>query len=88
MYVTDHAALETVPSMVGRLGSEAQADSELRRLVREKAGLTRVATIVTEGVPAAELFAALTQELVHALEVRRSHWFATRRTGRPSCSPR
>jgi GAF domain-containing protein len=46
-----------------------QSDDELRRLVRQKAGLTRVATIVAEGVPAAELFAALTQEVVHALEV-------------------
>ena len=51
------------------MGSKAQADEELRRLVRQKAGLTRVATIVAEGVPAAELFAALTQEVVHALEV-------------------
>jgi GAF domain-containing protein len=55
--------------MVGRLGSEAQANDDLRRLVRQKAGLTRVATIVAEGVPAAELFVALTQEVVHALEV-------------------
>ncbi len=55
--------------MAGRLGSKAQADDELRRLVREKAGLTRVATIVAEGVPAAELFAVLTQEVVHAVEV-------------------
>jgi GAF domain-containing protein len=55
--------------MAGRLGSKAQADDELRRLVRQKAGLTRVATIVAEGVPAAELFNALTQEVVEALEV-------------------
>src|SRR6266446_1288694 len=49
--------------------SKAQANDDLRRLVRQKEGLTRVATIVAEGVPAAELFAALTQEVVHALEV-------------------
>ena len=55
--------------MVDRLRSKAQANDELRRLVREKAGLTRVATIVAEGVPAAELFAVLTQEVVHAVEV-------------------
>jgi signal transduction histidine kinase len=42
---------------------------DLRRLVKEKEGLTRVATIVAEGVPAAELYAALAQEVVHALEV-------------------
>lgn len=56
---------ELVPTAI----SKAQANDDLRRLVRQKAGLTRVATIVAEGVPAAELFAALTQEVVHALEV-------------------
>ena len=57
--------------MVSRIGSEAEvsANDEVRRLVREKAGLTRVATSVAEGVPPAELFAALTEEVVHALEV-------------------
>ena len=48
---------------------KAQANDDLRRLVRQKEALTRVATIVAEGVPAAELFAAVTQEVVHALEV-------------------
>src|SRR5438552_4982676 len=47
----------------------AQADDDLRRLVRQQAALTRVATIVAEGVPAGESFAALTQEVGHALEV-------------------
>ena len=48
----------------------AQANEDLRRLVRQQAALTRVATIVADGVPAAELFAALTHEVIHALEVR------------------
>ncbi len=63
------ARLRDFTSLVATAISKAQADDDLRRLVRQQAALTRVATIVAEGVPAAELFAALTQEVVHALEV-------------------
>ena len=49
---------------------DAQANDDLHRLVRRQAALTRVATIVAEGVPAAELFAALMHEVVNALEVK------------------
>jgi signal transduction histidine kinase len=55
--------------LVATAVSNARADDDLRRLVREKAGLTRVATIVAEGVPPAELFAVLTQEVAQALDV-------------------
>jgi GAF domain-containing protein len=63
------ARLRDFAELVATAISKAQADDDLRRLVRQKAGLTRVATIVAEGVPAAELFTALTHEVVHALEV-------------------
>jgi GAF domain-containing protein len=63
------ARLRDFTELVATAISKVQANDDLRRLVRQQAGLTRVATIVAEGVPAAELFAALTQEVVHALEV-------------------
>jgi signal transduction histidine kinase len=63
------ARLRDFTELVATAISKAQADDDLRRLVRQQAALTRVATIVAEGVPAAELFAALTQEVVHALAV-------------------
>ena len=63
------ARLRDFTGLVATAISKAQADGDLARLVRQQAALTRVATIVAEGVPAAELFAALTQEVVHALEV-------------------
>jgi GAF domain-containing protein len=61
--------LRDFTELVATAISKAQADDDLRRLVRRQAALTRVATIVAEGVPAAELFTALTYEVVHALEV-------------------
>jgi GAF domain-containing protein len=63
------ARLRDFTELVATAISKAQADDNLRRLVRQQAALTRVATIVAEGVPAAELFASLTHEIVHALEV-------------------
>jgi GAF domain-containing protein len=63
------ARLRDFTELVATAISKAQANDDLRRLVRQKSALTRVATIVAEGVPAAELFAALTHEVVHALEV-------------------
>ena len=63
------AGLRDFTELVATAISKAQANDDLRRLVREKAGLTRVATIVAEGAPTAELFAVLTQEVVQALEV-------------------
>ncbi len=67
--VDTEARLRDFTSLVATAISKAQANDDLRRLVRQQAALTRVATIVAEGVPAAELFAALTHEAVHALEV-------------------
>ena len=63
------ARLRDFTELLATAISKAQADDDLRRLVRQQAALTRVATIVAEGVPAAELFAALTHEVFHALEV-------------------
>jgi signal transduction histidine kinase len=63
------ARLRDFTGLVATAISKAQAHDDLGRLVRQQAALTRVATIVAEGVPAAELFAALTQEVVHALAV-------------------
>jgi GAF domain-containing protein len=63
------ARLRDFTELVATAISKAQADDDLRRLVKQQAALTRVATIVAEGVPAAELFAAITQEVVHGLEV-------------------
>jgi len=40
-----------------------QAEAELERLVGEQAALRRVATLVVRGVPAAEVFSAVAQEL-------------------------
>src|SRR5262249_1152806 len=67
--VDTEARLRDFAGLVATAISKAHANDELRRLVRQKAGLTRVATIVAEGVPSAELFAVLTQEVAHALEV-------------------
>ena len=63
------ARLRDFTELVATAISKAQANDDLRRLVSKQAALTRVATIVAEGVPAAELFAALTHEVVRALEV-------------------
>jgi PAS domain S-box-containing protein len=40
-----------------------QAEAELERLASQQAALRRVATLVVEGVPAAEVFAAVAEEL-------------------------
>lgn len=63
------ARLRDFAELVATAISRAQANDDLRRLVRRQEALTRVATIVAEGVPAAELFAALMYEVAHALEV-------------------
>jgi signal transduction histidine kinase/HAMP domain-containing protein/uncharacterized protein YoaH (UPF0181 family) len=43
--------------------ANAQAHEELRRVADEQAALRRVATLVAEGVPAGELFRAVTEEV-------------------------
>ena len=46
-----------------RLSTTAARQTELKRLVDEQAALRRVATLVARGVPASELFAAVTEEV-------------------------
>ena len=48
----------------------AELRERLRRLARDQAAARRVATLVSEGVPAAELFATVTEEVVRALGAR------------------
>jgi signal transduction histidine kinase len=50
----------------GRAQLEASRD-QLRRLAEEQAALRRVATLVARGVPPAELFSAVAQEVGHVL---------------------
>ena len=47
-----------------------QAETELERLVAEQAALRRVATLVAKGVPAAEVFAAVADELEPLLDAQ------------------
>ena len=50
-------------ALVATAISNAQAREDLRRLAEEQAALRRVATLVAQGVPAAELFSAVTREV-------------------------
>ncbi|WP_297491590.1 GAF domain-containing protein [Pseudonocardia sp.] len=50
----------------GRAQLEESRD-ELRRLAEEQAPFRRVATLVARGVPPAEVFAAVVQEVAHIL---------------------
>jgi PAS domain S-box-containing protein len=47
-----------------------QAESELARLAGEQAALRRVATLVARGVPAAEVFSAVADEVARLLEAQ------------------
>ncbi|MDT7627393.1 MAG: hypothetical protein QOF99_8294 [Pseudonocardiales bacterium] len=47
--------------------ADAESREELRVLVEEQAALRRIATLVARGVPAAEAFAAVAQEVGHIL---------------------
>jgi signal transduction histidine kinase len=47
-----------------------QAEAELRRLADEQAALRRVATLVVRGVPAAEVFSAVSEELERLFEAQ------------------
>jgi PAS domain S-box-containing protein len=47
-----------------------QAETELGRLVGEQAALRRVATLVARGVPAAEVFAAVAEEVERLLDAQ------------------
>jgi PAS domain S-box-containing protein len=47
-----------------------EAEAQLERLVDEQAALRRVATLVVRGVPAAEIFSAVGEELEHLFEAQ------------------
>jgi PAS domain S-box-containing protein len=47
-----------------------QAETELARLAREQAALRRVATLVARGVPAAEVFSAVAEEVRRLLDAQ------------------
>jgi PAS domain S-box-containing protein len=47
-----------------------QAEAELKRLADEQAALRRVATLVVRGVPAAEVFSAVSEELERLFEAQ------------------
>jgi signal transduction histidine kinase len=49
--------------------ADGDARAELRRLAEEHAALRRVATLVARGVPEADIFAAVTEEVVRVLGV-------------------
>jgi PAS domain S-box-containing protein len=55
--------------LVATAVSNAQARSEVRRLADEQAGLRRVATLVAEERPAAEVFAAVAEEVGRVLHL-------------------
>ncbi|MDA0184820.1 GAF domain-containing protein [Solirubrobacter phytolaccae] len=63
------ARLERFAELVATEVANSEARAELRRLVDEQAALRRVATLVARGVPEAEVFAAVTEEVVRALGV-------------------
>jgi GAF domain-containing protein len=61
---------ELVATAIANAEGHAQLEdshAELRRLAQEQAALRRVATLVARGVPAAEVFAAVAQEVGHVL---------------------
>ena len=57
------AAPESFTELVATAIANSEARAELRRLAEEQAALRRVATLVAHGVPPAELFAAVTEEV-------------------------
>jgi signal transduction histidine kinase len=59
------ARLERFGELVGIAIASADAQEAVRRLADEQAALRRVATLAAQGVPAAEIFMAVTREIAH-----------------------
>jgi GAF domain-containing protein len=57
--------LENFTELVATAIANAESREALARLADEQAALRRVATLVAQGVPPAELFAAVTKEVAH-----------------------
>ena len=78
LYVHSHEAGALPPDTEARLAnfaglvatalSNAQARAEVNRLADEQASLRRVATLVARGSPAAEVFAAVADEVGQLLQ--------------------
>jgi GAF domain-containing protein len=63
------ARLASFTGLVATAVANAESRAELARLAEEQAALRRVATLVARGIPPAELFAAVTEEVGHVLHV-------------------
>ncbi|WP_051324371.1 sensor histidine kinase [Candidatus Solirubrobacter pratensis] len=61
--------LQAFTELIAVAIASAESRDRLRGLADRQAALRRVATLVAEGAPAAELFAAVTQEIVRVLGV-------------------
>jgi signal transduction histidine kinase/CHASE3 domain sensor protein len=63
------ARISRFTELVATAISNAQAREELRRVADEQAALKRVATLVAQGAPSAEVFAAVAAEAMRLLEL-------------------
>jgi GAF domain-containing protein len=63
------ARLASFTELVATAVANAESRAELARLAEEQAALRRVATLVARGIPQAELFAAVTEEVGRVLRV-------------------
>lgn len=61
------AVVERFSYLVATAIANAEARGEVERLAEEQAALRRVATLVAEGVPPADVFAAVSREVEHVL---------------------
>jgi signal transduction histidine kinase/putative methionine-R-sulfoxide reductase with GAF domain len=61
------AVVERFGSLVATAIANVEARGEVERLAEEQAALRRVATLVAEGVPPADVFAAVSREVEHVL---------------------
>ncbi len=65
------ARLGAFTELVATSISRAQAQEDLRRLAEEQASLRRVATLVAEGAPPADIFTAVVDEVARILDLDR-----------------
>jgi signal transduction histidine kinase len=64
------ARLASFTELVATAVANAESSAALARLAQEQAALRRVATLVAQGVPPAEIFSAVSDEVVGLFEVR------------------
>jgi signal transduction histidine kinase len=63
------ARVSAFTELVATALASIEAREEVRRMASEQAALRRVATLVAEGAPDSELFAAVAEEVAHVLDV-------------------